>query len=448
MEVWNLSALRDLRRVYLRERTIRWQVARGLRGNIYALAAAPNDALLAIGGYGAMGSLGEILVVNPVDGKLVKVLEGHRQTVCSLAFSHDGDWLASMDTAGETRLWKRGSWTSTVLYAQDAKTYGPEQAAMIQKQPKFRPVAFAAGHEVVVPGFVGRSGEGLLQWQLIRIHAENTTDYRALKTVHRGMVTAMASSADGSRLASADSTGRLYVWDLARAGEPGILQSGGGVLSLALSPDGRTLVAGMLASGPERKGQLQVWDLATRTLTRKVLVADHVYACAISPDGKRLAYSGGDQGEVFVASLAEGGEPAVLRGIGRRIGRVAFAKEEPGYRVAFGVASAGQAMNESGDFHESFDPVRLSLGEKRPSPVDWIPASHASGGWTVRPQNDRTLRLLRDAVPQGTVAIRAQVPGLEEGRPRCYCWLPGPDGNPMAIVMGTDLQHSIYVQTS
>ena len=60
-----------LRRVFLRERTIRWQVARGLRGNIYAIAAgAVTIGLLAIGGYGAMGSLGEIVLVNPVDGTL------------------------------------------------------------------------------------------------------------------------------------------------------------------------------------------------------------------------------------------------------------------------------------------------------------------------------------------------------------------------------------------
>src|SRR5262249_9715380 len=65
VEVWNMAALRDLRRVFLRERTIRWQVARGLRGSIYALAAAPDAPLVAIGGYGAMGSLGEIVLVNP-----------------------------------------------------------------------------------------------------------------------------------------------------------------------------------------------------------------------------------------------------------------------------------------------------------------------------------------------------------------------------------------------
>ena len=85
---------------------------------------------MAIGGYGVMGTLGEIVLVNPIDGKLVKVLEGHRQTIYSLAFSPDGKWLASMDTAGETRLWNRGDWSSRVLYEQDAKTYA-ETAAVI-----------------------------------------------------------------------------------------------------------------------------------------------------------------------------------------------------------------------------------------------------------------------------------------------------------------------------
>ena len=71
-----------------------------------------------------MGSLGEILLVNPLDGSLVKVLEGHRQTVCSLAFSADGQWLASRDAAGAAILWKRGQWQPTVLYEPDEKTYG------------------------------------------------------------------------------------------------------------------------------------------------------------------------------------------------------------------------------------------------------------------------------------------------------------------------------------
>ena len=254
VEVWNLSALRDLRRVFLRERTIRWQVARGLRGNIYAIAAAPDNGLLAIGGYGAMGSLGEIVVVNPVRGTLERVLEGHRQTICSLAFSPDGKWLASVDAAGETRLWNRESWTSAVLYKQDHETYRAELAASIAKQPKLRPLAFAGKGYLIVPACVSNAGDARLRWQLMRIPVAGPEEFRRLETVHNGLVTALAASKDGARLASADAEGHLYLWDLAHGGPPKLLQSGGGVLSLCFSPDGQTLVAGLLAECRGRAG--------------------------------------------------------------------------------------------------------------------------------------------------------------------------------------------------
>ena len=445
VEVWNLSALRDLRRIFLRERTIRWQVARGLRGSIYAIAAAPDDGLLALGGYGAMGSLGEILLVNPVDGTLVKVLQGHRQTVCSLAFSRDGKWLGSMDTAGETRLWNRGPWSSRVLYAPDRETYGPQQAAMIEKRPKIRPLVFLGSEHVVLPSFASNPGELRLRWRLLQVRIADPTDFHAWETIHYGLVTAMAASPDGARLASADAEGHLYAWDLRRGGPPEPLQPGGGVLSLAFSPDGRTLVAGTLASGTGIKSQLQVWDVATRTLARSVALTDHVYACAVSPDGKRLAYSGGDHGQVFVEPLDGTGKPVVLQGTGRRIGKVALAKEAPLYRVAFGDAVPGRGPNDYGDLQETFDPVGLSHGTETPREADWTAADWSAGGWTARRQPDGSLQLLRDGLPQGTVSPAAQMPGLEEGNPRCWCWVPDAAGRPFAIAVGTDLQDSIYV---
>lgn len=460
VEVWNLSTLRDLRRMYLRERTIRWQVARGLRGNIYAIAVAPRIAgipgggLLAIGGYGAMGSLGEIVLVDPLQGKLDRVLQGHRQTICALAFSPDGKWLASMDTAGETRLWNRKSWNSVVLYKQDRQTYSPEVAATIAKQPKLRPLAFAGGDYLIVPACVSNAGDARLRWQLLRIRAADPTDFRALETVHNGLVTALATSQDGARLASADAEGHLYLGDLAGHplaghGQPKLLQSGRGVLSLCFSPDGQTLVAGLLASAASGQGQLQVWDVATRGLTRSVPLPDHVYACAVSPDGKRVAYTGGDHGEVFVDALSgSAGAPgtpgrSVLEGTGRRIGKVAFAKQEPLYRVAFGPLVPGRGLNE-GDLTKTFDTVKLSVGTVS-NPADWIAANESNGGWTVERNKDGSLRLLRGGVPQGSVALGPQVPGLDEGKPRCYCWLADAAGQPYAIVVGTDIQDSIYV---
>jgi WD40 repeat protein len=443
VEVWNMAVLRDLRRLFLRERTIRWQVARGLRGGIYALAAAPDAPLMAIGGYGAMGSLGEIVLVNPVDGKLVKVLEGHRQTICSLAFSPDGKWLASTDTAGETRLWNRGGWSSRVLYDQDLKTYGAEKAALIAKQIKLRPLAFLGNGKIVLPTLASNSGESRLRWQLVEINVSDPTDFHAVDTIHYGAVTALAGSRDGKWLASADAEGKLYLYDRAAGGSPRTLATDRGVSSLCFSPDGRSLVAGTLA-GSDGKSQLQVWTVVAGTIARRVTLADHVYACAISPDGNRLAYSGGEQGQVYVESIGGDVKPAILQGTGRRIGKVAFAAEKPYYRVAFARASPDR-FNEEGDLQETFDTTNLSYGTGQPKPGDWLPADWLSGGWTAKRQDNGTLQLYLNGAPQGTVSLRSQTPGFDEGTPQCYCWVPDSSGKPFAIAVGTDVQDSIYI---
>ena len=178
------------------------------------LSLRPTTGLLAFGGYGAMGSLGEILLVNPLDGSLSKVLEGHRQTVCSLAFSADGQWLASQDTGGAAILWKRGQWQPTVLYEPDEKTYGPEKAALIARQPKLRPIVFAGKSHVVLPVFVGEERpDGSVGNSCGRRRQQQGFPHARHRPLRHGQ--RAGRSADGALLASADLEGNLYLWDLA-----------------------------------------------------------------------------------------------------------------------------------------------------------------------------------------------------------------------------------------
>ena len=448
VQVWNLTAVRrDLKRVFLRERVLRWQVGRGLRGSIFALAAAPSDGLLAVGGYGAMGSLGDILLVDPVAGTLSKVLEGHRQTVCGLAFSPAGTWLASQDTVGAALLWKRDQWQPRTLADPDEKTYGAQRAAWIAKLPKLRPIALVGNDQVVLATLTGAATEARLQWKLRLVSTADPDPKpsRTLETIHYGLVTALAATADGSRLASADLEGNLHVWNLTQGGAAESLKPGAAVLSLAFSPDGRSLAAGTAVGSPEAKSQLQVWNLTTRQLVSRRSLPDHVYACAVSPDGKRVAYVGGQDNEVFLEPLGVE-EPAVaLRGTGRRILKVAFAKEKPFYRMAFGSTFRDRGFNDSADVEATFDPARSALGDVPVKAADWLAADWASGDWTARPRADGTLQLFRGGAAKGTVSLGPQLPGLDEGKPRCYCWLPDRQGKPFAIVVGTDVQDSVYV---
>ena len=453
VDVWNLSVFtRDLQAVFLHERTIRWQVARGPLGHVYALAVDPKEGLLAIAGHGAMTSLGEILLVNPKNGRLVRVLEGHRQTVSSLAFSADGQWLVSSDLWGQTILWKRGDWKPQIVVQPDEQTHGIDAARLIETRGVEKRLAvFAAAGRVVVPIYVGQADDGSLRWQLRNVNLADRNDVRNLEPFHRGTVTALAATPDGTRLASADwvgdfrtGKGSLYLWDL-RGGKVRVERRdpGAKVLCLSFSPDGRTLVAG---TAPFKAGRepalLQVWDTATFQPTRRRTCPDNVQACAVSRDGKQLAYTSGRAGEISCEPLDGSREPRVLHGRGRRVQAVAFAAKEPLYRVAFGTEFRYRAFNQYGDLQESFDPQRLAASRGALDRDQWLSPDWGAGGWTAKRTPQGTLELYLNDQPKGQVAPQTV---LVEGAIRSYCWVPDKDGNPFAIAVGTELQNSIYV---
>jgi len=444
VQVWNLADLggQDVHRVHFRQRTIRWQVARGLRGSIYALASAPGDGLLAIGGYGAMGSLGEILLVDPAGGRLERALSGHRQTVCGLAFSADGKRLVSADVEGKVILWSRDAWQPAVLCKTDEENYGHEWAERIALQDKFRPVAVAGSRYAFFPVLAGRDSRGRLQWKVRQVDFERLSAVRDLDVPHLGMVTAMAVSRDGSRLASADLAGAVNVWDTrAAARHERRLDPGTAAASLALAPDGGLLVVGTTSSSDGRRAQLQVWDAAAGRQIRSRLLDDHCFVCAVSPDGKTLAYGGGERHEVFVEPLDGEGRTAELRSKSRPVVKVAFAEQEPFYRVAFGTSARDRGFNDYGDVEESFDPEKLTLAVQPADPPDWLGSDWLSGPWKARLLDDGSLQLLENNVPRGRIVLDARL----EGRPRCYCWIPDRNGRPAAVAVGTDVQNSIYV---
>jgi WD40 repeat protein len=450
VQVWDLSALpanaqlRDVKRTFVRERTIHWQISRGPRGSLFALACAPNDGLLALGGYGAMGSTGEILLVNPVDGTLVKVLEGHRQTVCSLTFSLDGNTLVSVDTDGECRAWRRGLWDSTALLATDTKTYGPATAALIQRQPLLRPVAVAGNAEIILPVYTTVPGAAKLEWQLQRFALENRKVVGRLQGTHVGLVTSLAASRDGHRLASADLDGNLYLWDLRTGGRPVRLASGSVVKSLAFSPDGKSLATGSAVSAANGSSLLQFWNVAAQKLASSRSLPDHVHACAYSPDGTTFAYVGGFRNEVFIERLSVPAKtPVALAGGSRKILKVAFAAESPFHRVAFGTKYRQGGVNDSADLDESFDPTRGQLGKRGPVEVaDWLPSNWLCGNWNARRSADlRVLQLFEGGVARGAVQLDSQTQGLA----RCSCWIPNDQGKPVAIAVGTDKQNMVCI---
>ena len=131
---------------------------------------------------------------------------------------------------------------------------------------------------------------------------------------HPGGVTALAFSADGTRLYSAGYDGVVRVWALASARQVGQLPGAEGTIwSLDVSPDGDRLAA----AGEDRI--IRIWRLGEQA--SPTLLRGHeriVWEVRISPDGSRLASASFDA-SAQLWDFASGASAARLDGHGEAV---------------------------------------------------------------------------------------------------------------------------------
>jgi eukaryotic-like serine/threonine-protein kinase len=104
-------------------------------------------------------------------------------------------------------------------------------------------------------------------------------------------------SPDGTELAFGSADGLVTIWSSHSRRLRAILRHPDRVLSVAYSPDGKTIaVAGGDWERGTRKGFVRLWDVASgRELATLALGCDIEFAVAFSPDGKTLAWCGRDR---------------------------------------------------------------------------------------------------------------------------------------------------------
>jgi len=255
---------------------------------------------------GTVEARGSLLDGLEHDARLITFLRSHTQGVNSIAFSPDGNTLASSSNDTTIVLWDMASnqpiaqltghtgWVHSVAFSPDGKTLAS-----------------------------GSSDDTIILWDAVSGQRIGQP-----LTGHTGSVLSVAFSPDGGTLASGSADKAIILWDAA-SGQPisqPLIGHSGPVFSVVFSPDGKTLASGSTVSVDDA---IILWDAASGQPVEQSFtgLSGGAPNLAFSPDGKILAAGSADQ-TVTLWDVATGqriGQPLI--GHARGVASVAFSPD-------------------------------------------------------------------------------------------------------------------------
>jgi len=260
-------------------------------GSLFSLAFNPAGTLLVGGGAVSVGgergaTHGTVALWDAATGREVRRFEAQSAPVMSVAFSPNGQFLASASSLMIPRANARNAF---MLW--DVAT-GRELFVVTSVGIRGRSVAFnPTGDLVALAGLVAE--HAVTMWDVA-----SKTETRRL-TGHTAPVNAVAFSHDGRLLAAGGDDHTLKVWEVATGQAMSTYYGWRAIHCVAFSPDDALLAAG------DAYGGIRVWEVTTGQERYSLFgPADHTaYAVAFNDDGTLVAGAFGEEYSHFGSVL-------------------------------------------------------------------------------------------------------------------------------------------------
>ena len=272
-------------------------------GWVAGVAFSPTGDRLAIASSDAVAR-----IVDPTTCRTLVQCQGHDDGVAAVAFHPDGKLLATGSFDHTAALWD---------------VDGKRLHRLVGHRGVVTSVAFSPDRHTLATASIDGT---------IKLWDVASGELKATLEGHKSWVNAIAFRADG-QLVSGSSDGTILVWSTQRKATLRTIDATNGeVRTVACSPDGSQLAAGL------RYGTIKIWSTVDGKERRSLPGQGDHCSVAFSPSGKQLAASEGDWNRGGIVSIRDAATGEVLERF-RQTGEViSIAYSPAGDLLAVGAA--------------------------------------------------------------------------------------------------------------
>jgi WD40 repeat protein len=240
------------------------------------------------------------IILAKLDGNVLKTLKGHTAVVRAIAFSNDGEKIASASDDKSVNIWHRDGTLIHTLVGHTSAIRGVNfspDGSTIASASEDNTIRIWQPNSIVLkilshPGIVGEVAispdDKIVATASDGIITLWNRNGEKLKTLVHPRIRSLSLSADGLSIVSGGGDGTIKLWRSDGTFVKDLISHQGAVADLKFSPDGKTI-----ASASEDR-TIKLWDRSGILLTTVIGHKSAVNSLDFNPDGKTIASASDD----------------------------------------------------------------------------------------------------------------------------------------------------------